>query len=67
MCGANLELGEEMFVVGIYGGLASQMNQYAFMRLLKRRFPTVDVRMAIAGEWRKYMEHNGFELDNVLE
>lgn len=55
-----------MFVVGIYGGLASQMNQYAFMRLLKRRFPTVDVRMAIAGEWRKYMEHNGFELDNVF-
>ena len=55
-----------MFVVGIYGGLASQMNQYAFMRVLKRRFPNVDVKMAIADEWRKYMEHNGYELDKVF-
>ena len=61
-----MELGEEMFVVGIYGGLASQMNQYAFMRILKKRFPDVDVKMAVAGDWRRYMEHNGYELDKVF-
>ena len=55
-----------MFVVGIYGGLASQMNQYAFMRILKKRFPNVDVKMAVAGDWRRYMEHNGYELDKVF-
>lgn len=55
-----------MFVVGIYGGLASQMNQYAFLRLLKHRFPNVDVRMAIGADWRRYMEHNGYELDRVF-
>ena len=36
------------------------------MRVLKRRFPNVDVKMAIADEWRKYMEHNGYELDKVF-
>lgn len=55
-----------MFVVGIYGGLASQMNQYAFLRVLQKRFPNVEIRMAIAGSWRKYMEHNGYELDRVF-
>ena len=55
-----------MFVVGIYGGLASQMNQYAFMRILQHRFPDVDVKMAVAGDWRRYMEHNGYELDKVF-
>ena len=55
-----------MFVVGIYGGLASQMNQYSFLYLLKRRFPNVDVRMAIGADWRRYMEHNGYELDRVF-
>jgi len=55
-----------MFVVGIYGGLASQMNQYSFLYLLKQRFPNVDVRMAIGADWRRYMEHNGYELDRVF-
>ena len=55
-----------MFVVGIYGGLASQMNQYSFMRLLQHRFPDVVVKMAVAGDWRRYMEHNGYELDTVF-
>ncbi len=55
-----------MFAVGIYGGLASQMNQYAFMRVLKRKFPDVEVKMAVAGDWRRYMEHNGYELDRVF-
>ena len=55
-----------MIAVGIFGGLASQMNQYAFLRLLKRRFPGVEVKMALGEGWRKKEEHNGYELDYVF-
>ena len=55
-----------MIAVGIFGGLASQMNQYAFLKLIKRRFPEVDVKMALGDGWRKFDEHNGYELDNVF-
>ena len=55
-----------MIAVGIYGGLASQMNQYAFLRLLKSRFQATEIKMAIGGDWRRYMEHRGYELDKVF-
>ena len=55
-----------MIVVGIFGGLASQMNQYSFVRLLQHRFPEVDIKMAIGADWRRFMEHNGYELDRVF-
>ena len=55
-----------MIVVGIFGGLASQMNQYSFLRLLQHRFPNTEVKMAIGADWRRYMEHNGYELERVF-
>lgn len=55
-----------MIAVGIFGGLASQMNQYAFLRVLQRHFPNAVVKMALADGWRRYMEHNGYELDRVF-
>lgn len=48
-----------MFIVGIFGGLASQMNQYVFMLALKKLYPGVEVKMAVGGDWLKKLEHNG--------
>jgi len=55
-----------MLIVGIFAGLASQMNQYAFAVLLKKRYPTADVRLVNGCEWLKYLGHNGYELDTLF-
>jgi len=55
-----------VLIVGIFCGLASQMNQYAFARVLKRRFPGTDVRLLDACEWMKDSGHNGYELDRLF-
>lgn len=55
-----------MFIVGIFSGLASQMNQYAFMLALKKLYPQVEVKMAVGGDWLTQMEHNGYELDTAF-
>ncbi len=55
-----------MIVIGFFGGLASQMNQYAFMCEIRRRFPNVEIKAAIADYWMYEGQHNGFELDKVF-
>lgn len=55
-----------MFIVGLFGGLASQMNQYAFMKSLEYHYPDVEIKMAIGSDWLKELEHNGYELDYVF-
>jgi hypothetical protein len=55
-----------MYIVSIFGGLASQMNQFAFIEALKKRYPNVDIKMAIASDWEATPEHNGYELDRVF-
>ena len=55
-----------MFIVGVFCGLASQMNQYAFMLTLKKLYPGVQVKMAVGGDWLKKLEHNGYELDSAF-
>lgn len=52
-----------MFIVCIYGGIASQMNQYSFALALSERFPTAAVKIVIGSSWFKNMDHNGYELD----
>lgn len=53
------------FIVGVFGGLASQMNKFAFMLFLQKHYPTVEVLMARGCDWQPY-EHNGYELDRVF-
>lgn len=53
-----------MFIVSFFGGIASQMDQYAFYKMLKMRYPNVDIKMEINQTHRP--DHNGFELDRVF-
>lgn len=48
-------------IVSFIGGLASQMNNYAFMLALRRQFPDLTLK-ALAG----CFDHNGFELGRVF-
>lgn len=50
-----------MTIIGFIGGLASQMNNYAFLLAMKRRYPHETFKMANA-----CFDHNGFELDRVF-
>lgn len=50
-----------MVMIGFLGGLASQMNDYAFFLAMKRRYPDLEIK-AVNG----CFEHNGFELDRVF-
>lgn len=50
-----------MVMIGFLGGLASQMNNYAFMLALRRQFPDLMFK-ALDG----CFEHNGFELGRVF-
>lgn len=55
-----------MFVVGIFGGLASQMSQYTFRTALERHYPDVVFKLAVASDFQNIIQHNGFELDRVF-
>lgn len=55
-----------MFIIGFFGGLASQMNQFSFMTELQRRFPETVIKAAIADKWLNAGQHNGYELNNVF-
>ena len=55
-----------MIIVSFFGGLASQMNQYAFMCELMRRFPNVSIKATVADCWSSDHQHNGFELNDVF-
>ena len=48
-------------IVSFIGGLASQMNNYAFILALKRQFPDLTLK-ALDG----CFDHNGFELGSVF-
>ena len=50
-----------MVMVGIIGGLASQMNNYAFLLAIKKRCPGLSIR-AVDG----CFDHNGYELERVF-
>lgn len=51
-------------IVSFGGGLASQMDQYAFYKALHFHYPNVKIKMDIFNLFPK--EHNGFELDKVF-
>lgn len=55
-----------MLIVGCFCGLASQMNQYAFVTMLRGRFPDADIRMVDACGWLKNLGHNGYELERLF-
>lgn len=50
-----------MIVIGFIGGLASQMNDYAFLLAMRKRFPDYEIKAA-----NGCFEHNGYELDRVF-
>ena len=50
-----------MIAVGFIGGLASQMNNYAFLLAMRKRFPNCEIK-AVNG----CFELNGYELDRVF-
>lgn len=54
-----------MFIVSFFGGLGSQMEQYAFYKALKHHYPSVNIKMDIFHLLRACM-HNGYELDYVF-
>jgi hypothetical protein len=55
-----------MFVVGIFGGLVSQMSQYTFRIALERHYPDVVFKLAVVDYFQNIIQHNGFELDRVF-
>lgn len=55
-----------MFVVGLFGGLASQMSQYTFSQALSRAYPDVEILYAVASEFQPKIQHNGFELEKIF-
>lgn len=53
-----------MFVVSIFGGLGSQMDQYSFLLALKKAYPDTIVKIEINNLFEP--QHNGFELKRVF-
>lgn len=53
-----------MIIVSIFGGLASQMDQYSFMLALKKVYP--DTRFKIDNQFSFEIHHNGYELERVF-
>lgn len=53
-----------MFIVSIYGGIGSQMDQYALYLALKKRYPSVLIKLEINNIIKP--DHNGFELKKVF-
>lgn len=56
-----------MFIVSFFGGLGSQMEQYAFYKALKAHYPQVIIKMDIFKLLRAGMHsEEGYELDYVF-
>lgn len=53
-----------MFIVSIFGGLGSQMEQYAFYLSLKKAYPDTIIKLGINNFSKP--DHNGFELERVF-
>ncbi len=53
-----------MFIVSIYGGLGSQMDQYSFYLSLKKHYPEVSFKFDCNNMARP--QHNGIELETVF-
>lgn len=57
-----------MLFVKFQGGLGNQMYQYAFYFHLKEKYPEIEVKADLDRYlYKKYLEHNGFELQDVFE
>lgn len=53
-----------MFIVSIFGGLGSQMDQYSFAMALQKHYPNVSIKFDIFNLYPK--EHSGYMLDKVF-
>lgn len=53
-----------MFIVSIFGGIGSQMDQYSFALALQKRYPNVHVKFDIFNLYPQ--EHGGYMLDSVF-
>lgn len=53
-----------MFIVSIFGGLGSQMDQYSFAMALHEHYPDVHIKFDIFNLYPK--EHGGYMLDQVF-
>ena len=53
-----------MFVISIFGGLGSQMDQYSFSLALKKHYPEVNIKYDIFNLYP--IEHNGYELKRIF-
>ena len=42
------------------------MNQYAFYLAMKKKYPEVSIKAAVADKWLSKGQHNGFELNKVF-
>lgn len=53
-----------MFIVSIFGGLGSQMDQYAFYLALKKKYPDTIIKIEINNLYKP--DHNGYELERIF-
>lgn len=53
-----------MFIVSIFGGIGSQMDQFALYLALKKRYPNTSIKIEINNIIKP--DHNGFELSRVF-
>lgn len=53
-----------MFIISIYGGLGSQMDQYAFYLAVKKAYPDSEVKVEVHNLIKP--DHNGYELQEVF-
>lgn len=54
-----------MFIVSIFGGLGSQMEQYAFLLALRKAYPDTIIKVDINNVVKP--DHNGYELEKVFD
>lgn len=54
-----------MYIVKFQGGLGNQMFQYAFMQLLKKRYPEKEI-VADLSNYALHNPHKGYQLKNVF-
>lgn len=55
-------VGANMIVVRIKGGLGNQLSQYAFLRLMQKQYPNVDVKADVSF-YTQNRDHQGYELE----
>jgi hypothetical protein len=53
-----------MFIVSLFGGLGSQMDQYSFYLGLRKHYPDTQIKFSVCNVAKP--EHNGYELKKVF-